>query len=61
MNAMSKILEDTKNTDKIEYNIVLDKEELKEISITGVKEELLYNRVKAALQSILERALVNGS
>ncbi|AWR99334.1 hypothetical protein [Metallosphaera hakonensis] len=56
MNAMSKILEDTKNTDKIEYNIVLDKEELKEISITGVKEELLYNRVKAALQSILERA-----
>ncbi|MCG3109882.1 hypothetical protein L3N51_02179 [Metallosphaera sp. J1] len=56
MNAMSKILEDTKLTDKVEYNIVLDKEDIKEISINGVKDELLYNKIKAGLQSILERA-----
>ncbi|QKR00037.1 hypothetical protein GWK48_06275 [Metallosphaera tengchongensis] len=56
MNALSKILDDSKAIDKIDYNIVLDKEDLKEISISGVKEELLYSRLKASVQSILERA-----
>jgi len=55
-NALSKILEDSKTSDKVEYNIVMDKEDLKEIVINGVKEDFIYGKLKAALQSILERA-----
>jgi hypothetical protein len=55
-NALSKILEDSKTSDKVEYNIVMDKEDLKEIAINGVKEDFIYGKLKAALQSILERA-----
>jgi formylmethanofuran:tetrahydromethanopterin formyltransferase len=34
----------------------MDKEDLKEIVINGVKEDFIYGKLKAALQSILERA-----
>ncbi|AEE93768.1 MULTISPECIES: hypothetical protein [Acidianus] len=56
INALSKILEDSKNNDKIDYNIVFDKDDLKEISINNVNDDLCYNKIKIALQTILERA-----
>ncbi|MFP3165353.1 MAG: hypothetical protein RXQ76_05850 [Acidianus sp.] len=56
VNALSKILEDSKNNDKIDYNIVFDKDDLKEISINNVNDDLCYNKIKIALQTILERA-----
>ncbi|MCY0882865.1 MAG: hypothetical protein OWQ50_03465, partial [Acidianus infernus] len=43
INALSKILEDSKNNDKIDYNIVFDKDDLKEISINNVNDDLCYN------------------
>ncbi|AWR97367.1 hypothetical protein DFR86_07275 [Acidianus sulfidivorans JP7] len=58
MNALSKILEDSKNSDNIEYNIVFDKDDLKEISLNNIKDDLCYNKIKFALQAILERASV---
>jgi len=54
-NVINKILENEKNKNKIEYNITFEKDELKEITIDSIKDELLYNRIKAALQSVLER------
>ncbi|AHC51109.1 hypothetical protein SUSAZ_03355 [Sulfolobus acidocaldarius SUSAZ] len=54
-NVINKILENEKNKNKIEYNIIFEKDELKEITIDSIKDELLYNRIKAALQSVLER------
>lgn len=55
INVLTKILEDEKNRNKIEYDITLDKDELKEIVIKNVKDEITYNKIKAPLQSILER------
>ncbi|EZQ04756.1 MULTISPECIES: hypothetical protein [Acidianus] len=56
MNALSKILEDAKNSDKIEYNIISDKEDLREINITNIRDNITYNKLKVGLQTILERA-----
>ncbi|BFH73218.1 hypothetical protein SJAV_11620 [Sulfurisphaera javensis] len=54
-NVLTKILESEKNRNKIDYDIMLDKDELREIIIKNVKDEIIYNKIKAALQSILER------
>lgn len=56
INALSKILEDNKMSDNIEYNIVFDKDDLKEISLNNIKDDLSYTKIKVALQAILERA-----
>ncbi|BAB65153.1 MULTISPECIES: hypothetical protein [Sulfolobaceae] len=55
VNVLTKILENEKNRNKIDYDIVLERDELKEIIIKNVKDEIIYNKIKAALQSILER------
>ena len=54
-NVINKILEMEKNRSKIEYEVLLEKDELKEIVIQNVKDEITYNKIKAGLQSILER------
>ncbi len=56
LNALSKILEDSKATDKIDYNIVFDNDAIKEIAISNVKEDLTLNKIKTAIQVILDRA-----
>lgn len=58
MNALSKILEDNKLSDNIEYSIISDKDDLKEIRLSNVKDDLSYNKIKVALQAILERASI---
>ena len=55
INVLTKILENEKNRSKIDYDIMLDKEELKEIIIKNVKDDITYNKIKVAIQSILER------
>jgi hypothetical protein len=54
-NVINRMLEIEKNRSKIEYEVSLDKDELREIIINNVKDELTYNKIKAGLQSILER------
>jgi len=56
INALSKILEESKDNDKIDYNIVFDNDAIKEISINNIKDDFIYNKIKSAIQAILERA-----
>jgi hypothetical protein len=54
--ALSKILDSEKILSKIDYDIAVDKDELREITIKEVNNDILYNKIKAGIQSILERA-----
>lgn len=55
INVLTKILESEKNRSKIDYDIMLDRDELKEIIIKNIKDDITYNKIKVGLQSILER------
>ncbi|MBP1357377.1 MAG: hypothetical protein JZD40_02680, partial [Sulfolobus sp.] len=54
-NALGKLLESEKSISRIEYEIVTDNDDLKEIVIKNVNDDILYNKLKAGIQAILER------
>ncbi|BBG24574.1 hypothetical protein [Sulfuracidifex tepidarius] len=54
--ALSKILDSEKIISKIDYDINIDKDELREIIIRNVNNDIIFSKIKAGLQSILERA-----
>ncbi|MEM0015863.1 MAG: hypothetical protein QW550_04445 [Saccharolobus sp.] len=55
LSALSKILESEKELSKIDYTIEMDKNDIKEIIIKNVTNELLFNKIKTGIQTILER------
>ncbi|AOL17681.1 hypothetical protein BFU36_05165 [Sulfolobus sp. A20] len=56
LSALSKILESEKDLSKIDYTIEMDKNDIKEIVIKNVTSEIVYNKIKTGVQTILERA-----
>lgn len=55
LNALEKVLDTSKNNDKIEYSIDVTEDVLKEITIDNVEDDLVYNKLKTALKTVLER------
>ncbi|MCY0860198.1 MAG: hypothetical protein OWQ54_07175 [Sulfolobaceae archaeon] len=53
--VLNKLLESEKVSSKIDYEIVVDSDELKEIVVKNVNDDIMYNKLKAGLQVILER------
>jgi hypothetical protein len=56
VSILSKILDEEKNRSKIDYDINVDKDELREVVIRNVNNDIIFNKLKAGIQSILERA-----
>ncbi len=55
LNVLERILATSKNEDKIDYTINVEDDVLKEISISNVEDEMVYNKLKYSIKTVLER------
>jgi hypothetical protein len=55
INALNRLLEEEKDLSSIDYEIVIEKDDLKEITVKNIKDEIVYNKIKKGIQTVLER------
>jgi len=60
LNAIQRLLDSERSGSKIEYEIITDNNNIKEININNVTDEVLYLKIRAGLVTILERMSRRG-
>ncbi|BCU68658.1 hypothetical protein HS7_20950 [Sulfolobales archaeon HS-7] len=55
LGVINRILQEEKNQSGIEYEVSSDREYIKEILINNINEQIVYTKIKAEMQTLLER------